>query len=162
MKKLGLFLLMAVVMCMSVKADDDRVITYQQLPQSAQEFLKQHFSKLVPLVVTMDWDDYTIMYESGEKIEFNKQGEWKDIDCRASHVPAVLIPQQIKSSVQQSFLARPSLKSIATAADTRSNSTTDSKLSSAVTSKSSTSTTDHLRLTTTKTRERFIGLPRFC
>ena len=103
MKKLGLFLLMAVVMCMSVKADDDRVITYQQLPQSAQEFLKQHFSKLVPLVVTMDWDDYTIMYESGEKIEFNKQGEWKDIDCRASHVPAVLIPQQIKSSVQQSF-----------------------------------------------------------
>lgn len=103
MKKLGLFLLMAVVMCMSVKADDDRVITYQQLPQNAQEFLKQHFSKLVPLVVTMDWDDYTIMYESGEKIEFNKQGEWKDIDCRASHVPAVLIPQQIKSSVQQSF-----------------------------------------------------------
>lgn len=103
MKKIGLFLLMAVVMCMSVKADDDRVITYQQLPQSAQEFLKQHFSKLVPLVVTMDWDDYTIMYESGEKIEFNKQGEWKDIDCRASHVPAVLIPQQIKSSVQQSF-----------------------------------------------------------
>ena len=94
---------MAVVMCMSVKADDDRVITYQQLPQNAQEFLKQHFSKLVPLVVTMDWDDYTIMYESGEKIEFNKQGEWKDIDCRASHVPAVLIPQQIKSSVQQSF-----------------------------------------------------------
>ena len=103
MKKLGLFLLMAVVMCMSVKADDDRVITYQQLPQNAQEFLKQHFSKLVPLVVTMDWDDYTIMYETGEKIEFNKQGEWKDIDCRASHVPAVLIPQQIKSSVQQSF-----------------------------------------------------------
>ena len=103
MKKIGLFLLMAVVMCMSVKADDDRVITYQQLPQNAQEFLKQHFSKLVPLVVTMDWDDYTIMYESGEKIEFNKQGEWKDIDCRASHVPAVLIPQQIKSSVQQSF-----------------------------------------------------------
>ena len=103
MKKLGLFLLMAVVMCMSVKADDDRVITYQQLPQNAQEFLKQHFSKLVPLVVTMDWDDYTIMYESGEKIEFNKQGEWKDIDCRASHVPAVLIPQQIKSRVQQSF-----------------------------------------------------------
>ena len=94
---------MAVVMCMSVKADDDRVITYQQLPQNAQEFLKQHFSKLVPLVVTMDWDDYTIMYETGEKIEFNKQGEWKDIDCRASHVPAVLIPQQIKSSVQQSF-----------------------------------------------------------
>ena len=103
MKKIGLFLLMAVVMCMSVKADDDRVITYQQLPQNAQEFLKQHFSKLVPLVVTMDWDDYTIMYETGEKIEFNKQGEWKDIDCRASHVPAVLIPQQIKSSVQQSF-----------------------------------------------------------
>lgn len=103
MKKFGLFLLMTLVMCMSVKADDDRVITYQQLPQNAQAFLKQYFSKLVPLVVTMDWDDYTIMYESGEKIEFNKQGEWKEIDCRVSHVPTALIPEQIKSNVQQSF-----------------------------------------------------------
>ena len=53
MKKIRMFLLMAIVMTMSLGVmanDDDRVITYQQLPQSAQTFLKQHFAKKVPLV----------------------------------------------------------------------------------------------------------------
>ena len=50
MKNIKFFLLMAMVMTMSFNVladDDDRVITYQQLPQSAQSFLKQHFAKKV-------------------------------------------------------------------------------------------------------------------
>ena len=106
MKKFKLFLLMAVAMTMSLNVmadDDDRVITYQQLPQTAQTFLKQHFAKKVPLVVTADYDDYTIMYESGEKIEFDKKGNWKELDCKVSHVPAALIPEQIKAAVNKTF-----------------------------------------------------------
>ena len=47
----------------SAKADHDKVITYDQLPQTAQVMLKQYFANKVPLVITMDWDDYTIRYE---------------------------------------------------------------------------------------------------
>ncbi len=54
--------------------DDDRVITYDQLPQAAQTFLKANFATKVPLLVTADWDDFTIRYESGEKIEFDRSG----------------------------------------------------------------------------------------
>ena len=97
---------MAMVMTMSLTMsadDDDRVITYQQLPQAAQTFLKQHFAKKVPLVVTADWDDYTIVYESGEKVEFDKKGNWKEIVCRTSKVPNDVLPQQIKTYIQKNY-----------------------------------------------------------
>ena len=99
-----LFLLVAVLtLGFSAKADHDQVITYNQLPANAQALLKQYFANKVPLIVTMDWDDYTIMYDSGEKVEFDKQGEWKEIDCRTSFVPVALIPEQIKANVKTSF-----------------------------------------------------------
>ena len=87
----------------ALMADDNRVITYDQLPQTAKTLLSQHFAKKVPLVVTMDWDEYEILYQSGEKVEFNKRGEWKSIDCRVSAVPSVLIPEQIKSHIKATF-----------------------------------------------------------
>ncbi len=87
----------------AMMADDNRVITYDQLPQTAKTLLSQHFAKKVPLVVTMDWDEYEILYQSGEKVEFNKRGEWKSIDCRVSAVPSVLIPEQIKSHIKATF-----------------------------------------------------------
>ena len=106
MKKIKFFLLMAMVMTMSLTMsadDDDRVITFQQLPQAAQTFLKQNFAKKVPLVVTVDWDDYTIVYESGEKVEFDKKGNWKDIECYSSKVPANVVPEQISSYLKKNY-----------------------------------------------------------
>lgn len=106
MNKIKLLLVMAMVMTMSLTMsadDDDRVITYEQLPQAAQTFLQQHFASMVPLVVTADWDDYTIMYESGDRVEFDRGGQWKDIECYTSSVPAVLIPEQIKAYVNKTY-----------------------------------------------------------
>lgn len=91
------------LMGFNAKADHDQVITYNQLPAAAQTLLKQHFANKVPLIVTMDWDDYTIVYESGEKVEFDKQGNWKEFDCKTSQVPSALIPEQIKAHVRATF-----------------------------------------------------------
>ena len=113
MKKFKYFLLMAVVMTMSLNVmadDDDRVITYDQLPQAAQTFLKANFATKVPLLVTADWDDFTIRYESGEKIEFNKSGEWKDIECYNSKVPAGAVPAQISSYISQNYPGKSIIK----------------------------------------------------
>ena len=106
MKRIKFLLLMAMVMTMSLTMsadDDDRVITYDQMPQAAQTFLKQHFAKKVPLVVTADWDDYTIRYESGEKVEFDKKGNWKDIECYSTKVPAAVVPEQINAYLNQNY-----------------------------------------------------------
>ena len=113
MKKIKYLLLMAMVMTMSLTMsadDDDRVITYDQLPQAAQTFLKQHFAKKVPLVVTADWDDFTIRYESGEKIEFDRSGNWKDIECYNSKVPNETVPDQISSYITQNYPGKSIIK----------------------------------------------------
>ena len=105
MKNLKFIALLAIVLTLSfnVKADNDQVITFDQLPASAQALHKQYFGDKVPLVITMDWDDYTIIYESGEKVEFDKQGNWKEIECKRSIVPQKLIPNQIKTHVKATF-----------------------------------------------------------
>ena len=99
----AILLMVAILIGFNAKADHDQVIAYSQLPANAQAMLKQHFADKVPLVITMDWDDYTIVYDSGEKVEFDKQGEWKEINCRTSFVPTALIPEQIKANVKTSF-----------------------------------------------------------
>ena len=99
----AIVLLVAMLVSFNARADHDQVITYDQLPEVAQAFLKQYFADKVPLVVTVDWDDYAIRYSSGEKVEFDKQGNWKEIDCRSSLVPAELIPEEIKTNINATF-----------------------------------------------------------
>lgn len=105
MKNIKVLLLLVVMMTMgfNAKADHDQVITFDQMPETAQALLKQYFANKVPLVVTIDWDDYTIRYESGEKVEFDKQGNWKEIDCRSTLVPTELIPEEIKANIASTF-----------------------------------------------------------
>ena len=102
-KSILMMLVLVLTMSMAMMADNDRVITFDQLPAQAQTLLKTHFANKVPLIVTVDWDDYTVMYQSGEKVEFDKKGNWKDISCKSSAVPEALIPAQIKASVEQTF-----------------------------------------------------------
>ena len=105
MKTIKAFLLMVALLAMSfnAKADHDQVIPFNQMPEAAQTFLKQHFADKVPLVVTADWDDYTVRFQSGEKAEFDKRGNWREFDCRMSAVPTALIPEQIKAGVEKTF-----------------------------------------------------------
>ena len=105
MNSIKAILLMVAMMAISfnAKADHDQIINFNEMPEAAQALLKQYFADKVPLVVTVDWDDYTIVYDSGEKVEFDKQGNWKEINCRTSGVPVELIPEQIKSHINATF-----------------------------------------------------------
>ena len=105
-KSLLIIVAFVMTMCFTVKADNDRVITFEQLPAEAQTMLKSYFADKVPLVITVDWDDYTVIYQSGERVEFDKKGNWKDLNCKTSAVPAALIPEQIMASVKKTFPAR--------------------------------------------------------
>ncbi len=104
MKK-SIFFLFALVLtsCLPLQAENDQVITFDRLPASAQAMLNQNFADKVPLVITADWDDYKVMYASGEKVEFDKRGKWRDIECKTSQVPTDLIPAQITAIVNATF-----------------------------------------------------------
>ena len=98
-----LALVMSICLPLTLMADNDQVITFDRLPATAQAMLKQNFSDKVPLVITADWDDYKVMYTNGDKVEFDKKGNWRDIECKTSQVPAALIPAQIVANVNATF-----------------------------------------------------------
>ena len=66
--------------------------------------IKSNFTKItIGLASPEEILESTVMYDSGEKVEFDKQGNWKDFDCRTSQVPAALIPEQIKTHIRATF-----------------------------------------------------------
>ncbi len=83
---------------------DGKPITLSELPAKAQQTLKAHFKGHKAILVTKDRDgmghDYEVTFSNGEQIEFNKRGEWKDIECKRSRVPAALVPSFVKAYVR--------------------------------------------------------------
>ena len=105
MKKLLLLLVCLFTFQAVVKANDDKPIKVAQLPQSAQQFIKSHFgnSKVAIAKMETDWLDksYDVIFTDGNKLEFDKQGNWKEINCKYSAVPAGVIPAQILKYVSE-------------------------------------------------------------
>lgn len=99
MKKLLLLLVCLFTFQAVVKANDDKPIKVTQLPQSAQQFIKSHFgnSKVAIAKMETDWLDksYDVIFTDGNKLEFDKQGNWKEINCKYSAVPTSVIPAPI-------------------------------------------------------------------
>lgn len=87
--------------------NDDKVIRVDELPQNAQTFIDQHFPKQQIALVKVDKDlldkKYEVIFTNRNELEFNKNGEWKEVDCKYSEVPAAIIPQQIKESINMKY-----------------------------------------------------------
>lgn len=87
--------------------DDDKPIQYSELPVEAKNFITQNFAKEEVSHVTLDKeimsDEYTVVFLSGIKLEFNGQGEWTEVDCRYTSVPGHLVPEQIANYVKNNY-----------------------------------------------------------
>jgi len=100
MKKLLVLLLGLITL--NAFAVNDRPITFQQLPQKAQQFITTNFKGVEVLSATMD-DDYEVYLANGTKVEFTLQGDWKEVKCHGSAVPAAIIPAAITKYVKTNF-----------------------------------------------------------
>ena len=47
--------------------------------------------------------EYTVVFLSGTKVEFDGNGEWKEVDCRYSQVPTAIIPEVIAAYVKEHY-----------------------------------------------------------
>mgnify|MGYP005608649501 FL=1 len=43
--------------------------------------------------------EFDVVFTDGSSIEFNSSGEWTDVTCRQSTVPAEIVPAQIQNFV---------------------------------------------------------------
>lgn len=121
MKKWILMISCLVALHFGAQAGNDKMINVNQLPASSQQYLKKYFAsdKVAYAKVDQDWldKDYKVIFTNGNKVEFDKQGEWKEVDCKYTQLPAGIIPKAIADYVQSNY---PNVKMLKIERDSRS------------------------------------------
>lgn len=107
MKKSALIILGVLFTFQLVSAKDTIVKEAAKLPLPAQSFLKEHFSEETISYITIDEEllstEYDVIFISGVEVEFSKNGNWKEVDCKKNAVPKAIIPQKISQYVNENF-----------------------------------------------------------
>lgn len=88
-------------------ADNNKPITFEQLPAAAQKTIKSNFADLKIMLVTVESEiidkTYDVVFADGTKLEFDRKGVWKEVERKLSPVPAVLVPTQIVSYIKNHY-----------------------------------------------------------
>ena len=91
----------------TVSADNDRPISVSELPEKAQQFIRQHFPNEKVSFAKMERElfdtTYEVIFTSGKKVEFYRNGDWKDVDCRYATVPAGIVPAPIMAKARELY-----------------------------------------------------------
>ncbi len=87
--------------------NDEKHLDYNELPNVAKSFINNHFGDNEARSVIKEYDDLTYHYEvyltDGTKIEFKKNGEWREVENRVEGVPTSILPAGIVSYVQENY-----------------------------------------------------------
>ena len=107
MKKL-LAIVMAMFVCVAVvKADNEVPVTVNELPATAQTFINTHFKDKKVALAKKETGffelSYDVIFTDGNKLEFDRNGNWKEVNCKYSSVPAAVVPQQISDYVKANY-----------------------------------------------------------
>lgn len=103
-----LFLAAMVSTVTVVAADDERPIGVEELPAAAREFVARTFPTAKVVWASIDTDfldrDYKVALDDGTLVEFDRGGQWKDIDCRhGQQVPAAVVPEAIRTYLERNY-----------------------------------------------------------
>lgn len=91
---------------MSANAQET-VITKNQLPQAAQQFISNNFPKNIVDFVIADKEiistDYKVKFKEGTEIEFDSDGNWTEVDGNRTVIPTAFIQKSILTYVKEKF-----------------------------------------------------------
>jgi len=83
------------------------VIKKEALPANAQTFLKAHFGSKKPSYIIEEKEvlstEYKVQFDNKIEVEFDKKGNWKEVDGNSSKIPSTTIPKKIASYVKDNF-----------------------------------------------------------
>ena len=107
MKKMMFLFVSLFVMNLVVFADNDKPIQVTEMPKGAQSFVKSHFANQSVAVAKMETDffdkTYYVIFTNGDKVEFDKKGNWTKVDCEHTQVPQAVIPAAIQQYVSKNY-----------------------------------------------------------
>lgn len=100
-------LLVAVAGATTVWAGNDKPVTVSQLPAKAQQVISREFKNKTIALAKQETEllgrSYDVVFTDGTKIEFDRKGEWTEIDCGTAAVPSSLVPAAITAYVKKNF-----------------------------------------------------------
>lgn len=107
---IALTLLFSITSCHSDNDDDDEyTISANDLPKLATTFVTTYFPtatyKLITKQNTPDLDGsvYDVLLSNNFEIDFDKDGNWIDIDGNNQAIPVELIPEKINAYVKEKY-----------------------------------------------------------
>ena len=104
MKRIVLMYFFLIGIQTSMIAGDDQAIQVDQLPKKARELINTHFRDVKISFAKMDKEifdtSYDVIFTNGDKIEFDRKGNWTNIKCRAG-IPNAIIPARIREYIQE-------------------------------------------------------------
>ena len=114
MKKLFVLFICLFTLSTATYAREDRPIRVDQRPAKAQQFIKKDFPDLKVALAKVDksWFDqeYEVIFVNGNKVEFRKYGDLKEVDCKYSMVPAGIVPVPIVEYLKENHPDIPVIK----------------------------------------------------
>ncbi|MDE6348844.1 MAG: PepSY-like domain-containing protein [Bacteroides sp.] len=108
MKKVLSILVLALVAVQLAFAGDTITQDVKQLPLPARNFINQYFSKSQISYIKIESEmlktkKYEVLLTDRTEIDFDKKGNWLEVDCKKSAVPETLIPISVKEYVKAHF-----------------------------------------------------------
>lgn len=99
MKKLLLSVLSVLLSAGSAYADSEKAVDFDRIPDKAKAFLQEHFPSGRVSYAKQETDfpelTYEVMMTDGLYVEFDRHGEWMEIECRYGTLPVSVVPEVI-------------------------------------------------------------------
>ena len=107
MKKIFLALACVFTLVTNACADNYQPIERTQLPEKAQAFLSTYFPEAKVSLVRKEIDvlelNYDVIFTDGSKVEFDRKGNWTDVDCLAQPLPAGIVPEAVTKVINAHY-----------------------------------------------------------
>ena len=87
--------------------DDEKSISFDKLPQTAQQFVHQYFPTQNTVRITREKDDgrknYEVTLDNGASIDFDESGAWTHLESQLSPLPVGFLPQALQTDLGQRY-----------------------------------------------------------
>lgn len=108
MKNAAIKFLSVVFLLIGISANaQESIITKNELPNTAQKFILDNFSKSTISYVKMDKEvfstDYKVKFTDGSEVEFDSKGVWMEVDGNRNIIPTGFIQKSILTYVNDKF-----------------------------------------------------------
>ncbi|MCA6067434.1 PepSY-like domain-containing protein [Chryseobacterium sp. RG1] len=106
--KITIVLAVILILIAGFAYGQDRAINPNQLPKTAKTFIYSNFKGIDIGSAVEDRelygvDEYNVYLANGIKIEFDRNGNWKEVDGKHQKIPYNFIPSNIRHYVAKNF-----------------------------------------------------------